>query len=332
MSEQVALTAERVVQLSVEEARDVVRIHFERAIENARSFDDLRRVGEQSEAFRRMFDAVGGFLQAQNECAYQKATVHRAMGDMLSQIVTRGGDPNSRDASLADIGVNFSQSSRWQQLASIPQEEFEDYVAAVKERGEELTTSGLLKLAKKQSRPEPKPAPPLPEGQFSLILADPPWQYEYSLDSADDIENHYPTMDLQAICDLPVISLSAENSVLFLWTTSPKLPEGLRVIQDWGFRYRSSLIWSKSGLGMGYYARINHEFLLIGIRGEPGVPLPENRPVSIIEAPKGRHSEKPEVFRETIESMYPTAKRIELFCRNPRPGWAVWGNEVENGA
>jgi N6-adenosine-specific RNA methylase IME4 len=185
------------------------------------------------------------------------------------------------------------------------------------------------KLRLMAGRSEPR-TPPIPANAcYSLILADPPWRYEHCLDSADAIENHYPTMDLQAICDLPVKSLAADDCILFLWTTSPKLEEAMRVIEAWGFTYRTSLVWFKNGLGMGHYVRVNHELLLIGACGQPGTPLPENRPPSVIINDKGRHSEKPDVFRDTIERMYPGAKRIELFCRSPRAGWSVWGNEVE---
>jgi N6-adenosine-specific RNA methylase IME4 len=79
---------------------------------------------------------------------------------------------------------------------------------------------------------------------------------------------------------------------------------------------------------MGYYARQQHEILLIAAKGSPPVPAPSDRPPSVITAPRERHSAKPEVFRETIEAMYPAAKKIELFCRSPRDGWDAWGNEV----
>lgn len=176
----------------------------------------------------------------------------------------------------------------------------------------------------------PKLTPQLPEGQWNLIYADPPWRYEFVVDSNDAIENHYPTMDVDDICDLDVPSITAGDAVIFLWTTAPKLPEGLKVLEAWGFRYSTCIIWEKSGLGMGLYARINHEILLIGAKGSPGVPLPANRPASVVKEPKEEHSRKPEAFRTLIETMYPTAKRIELFRRGDAPrGWSVWGNEAE---
>jgi N6-adenosine-specific RNA methylase IME4 len=117
-------------------------------------------------------------------------------------------------------------------------------------------------------------------------------------------------------------------SVLFLWATSPLLPEAVQVMDAWGFDYKTNMVWDKGSIGMGYYARQQHELLLIGTRGTPGTPLPEARPPSVICESKGKLSAKPERFYEIIEAMYPAASKVELFCRSPREGWEVWGNEV----
>jgi N6-adenosine-specific RNA methylase IME4 len=164
-----------------------------------------------------------------------------------------------------------------------------------------------------------------------LILADPLWRYHDLRSPCRAIENHYPTMSLERICALPVPEIAARDAVLFLWATSPTLPEALQVLSAWGFSYKSSVVWVKDGLGMGYYARINHELLLIGVRGSPGVPAPAHRPASVIQAPRRRHSEKPGIVHGIIETMYPDAVRIELFCRRTRAGWVAWGNEVAGG-
>ena len=170
--------------------------------------------------------------------------------------------------------------------------------------------------------------------KYSIIYADPPWRYESGTTTPSrDIEHHYPTMTLEDICGLGsmVSSISDKNCVLFLWSTSPKLAEAVRVVEAWGFNYRTNLAWVKTGsLGLGNYARINHELLLVAIRGNPGCPEPKSRPHSVIEIRKGRHSEKPARFYDTIEAMYPNAIRIELFARQRREGWAAWGNEVSS--
>jgi N6-adenosine-specific RNA methylase IME4 len=119
---------------------------------------------------------------------------------------------------------------------------------------------------------------------------------------------------------------------LFLWATSPKLSEALEVIKAWGFEYRTNMVWIKDQIGMGYYARQQHGLLLIAKRGNLPMPLPENRPASVIHAARQKHSAKPVEFYEAIERMYPTLPKIELFARRQRKGWAAWGAEVGGAA
>jgi N6-adenosine-specific RNA methylase IME4 len=170
-------------------------------------------------------------------------------------------------------------------------------------------------------------APPLPNGPFELIYADPPWQLGNPA-SAFAPENHYPTMPLEEIKALEVPS--AEDAVLFLWAVSSKLREALEVMDAWGFEYKSFLVWVKDWIGPGTWVRHRHEPLLIGRRGNYPPPEPEDRPNSVFEAARGRHSEKPVCAYELIERAYPLASKLELFGRGvPRAGWSAWGNEVE---
>lgn len=171
---------------------------------------------------------------------------------------------------------------------------------------------------------------PLPPGPFEVIYADPPWRYSFMKVRAWAVENHYPTMTAEEIAALPVQDVAGPDAVLFLWTTSPKLLEGLRVVQDWGFTYKTSLIWDKGGKGMGFWVRVNHEILLIGTRGKPAVPAVPARPVSVLRAARRRHSQKPDEAYPIIEAMAPGARRLELFARQQRPGWQVWGLEAPN--
>ena len=163
---------------------------------------------------------------------------------------------------------------------------------------------------------------------YPVIYADPPWLYEHSISDSRAIENQYPTMPLDDICALPISEIMADDCVLFLWATSPKLEEAMRVLNEWGFSYRTCMIWDKQKIGMGYYARQQHEILLIATKGNPPAPAPENRPPSVISTPRGEHSAKPEEFYGIIERMYPGLPMVELFCRTPRENWANWGNEV----
>jgi N6-adenosine-specific RNA methylase IME4 len=171
------------------------------------------------------------------------------------------------------------------------------------------------------------PAGPLPEGPFELIYADPPWQLG-NPDGAYAPENHYPTMPLAEIMALAVPA--AASALLFLWAVNCLLPEALQVIAAWGFTYVTNLAWVKESIGLGSWIRNRHELLLVARRGGHPPAEPRDRVDSVIEAPRRRHSQKPDRVYELLERMHPHASKLELFRRgSPRPGWAAWGNEAQ---
>lgn len=252
--------------------------------------------------------------------------------DPMVEIVPPLDPPPEREKAREQAGRLVGVSGRYVQDAK-----------TVKERAPELAERVLagsmtIPEAKKEIRQRDKavrvaeiasqlPAPIASSGPFPVLYADPPWRYDYAEDTGRQIENHYPTMSIDEIKALDVPA--CDDSVLFLWVTSPKLLEGLEVMAAWGFDYRTSMVWVKDKIGMGYYARQQHEFLLIGKRGSLPVPDPEDRPSSVLEAPRSEHSAKPDRMYELIERMYPLREKCELFQRRPRDGWAGWGNQAE---
>lgn len=190
----------------------------------------------------------------------------------------------------------------------------------------------------RRTRHEVTPVAALPSGKYSVILADPPWRYEFAETDNRAVENQYPTLTADEIACFedadgrPVADLAADDAVLYLWATSPKLREALAVIQGWGFEYVTSLVWVKDRIGMGYWARERHELLLVARRGDIRVPPPELRPDSVIEAPRGRHSEKPEAVHLFIEAIWPDEPKVEVFARLARPGWSAVGNQLAAAA
>lgn len=168
-------------------------------------------------------------------------------------------------------------------------------------------------------------------GTFPVIYADPPWRYDNVPETEERfIEEQYPTMSLLDICQLPVGDIATDDAWLFLWATSPLLPEAMRVMDSWGFKYKTCAVWVKDRIGMGYVFRQRHELLLVGVRGSPPTPPPAARLDSVIEAPRGKHSEKPGAVAAAIERMFPELPRVELFARDPRAGWKSWGNQSGN--
>lgn len=178
------------------------------------------------------------------------------------------------------------------------------------------------------------PLPLLPEGLYNVIYADPPWRYDFSETESRSIEAHYDTLSVEEICsykdgnETPIQDKFAEDAVLFLWATQPKIREALQVIEAWGFDYKTGAVWVKDKFGMGYYFREQHELLFVAKKGNMPVPNPEDRPTSIINAPRLQHSRKPVEVYQSIEKMYPDGKYLEVFATQTRPGWEGFGLEV----
>ena len=172
----------------------------------------------------------------------------------------------------------------------------------------------------------------LPEGRFTVLYADPPWSYNDGRTgdrmTATGALDHYPTMPLADLKALDVPSLAADNAVLFLWATSPLLEDAFDLCNAWGFRYKAHFVWFKLKHNLGHYNSVRHELLLICTKGSC---TPEHvtlfNSVQIIE--RTTHSAKPEKFRSIIETLYPSARKVELFHRGAAPqGWTTWGNEA----
>jgi N6-adenosine-specific RNA methylase IME4 len=203
-------------------------------------------------------------------------------------------------------------------------------VAACAEAGNPNSARGLIKQAAALDRTKNVELDAEALGKFAVLYADPPWRYENPPigSPARRTENHYPTMELEDICALPVADIAHEDSVLFLWSTMPKLHECMQVIDAWGFNYRTGMVWTKDKIGMGYWVRNQHELLLICRRGDIPPPPEAARCSSWVSAPRLDHSAKPEIFYEIIERMYPGLRKIELFARAQRSGWEAWGNDA----
>ena len=174
--------------------------------------------------------------------------------------------------------------------------------------------------------------------KYATIVADPPWRYSATGERVKGrmkgrgggAERHYETLTMDEIAALPVASLAADQAHLYLWVTNPKMFAGpIEIVKAWGFTYMTTLTWVKTGApGLGFYFRGMTEHVLFATRGGLGIE-PARRETNVITAPRGRHSAKPTEFYEKVERVSP-APRLELFARAPRPGWHVWGNEVES--
>ena len=169
--------------------------------------------------------------------------------------------------------------------------------------------------------------PELPLGPYSVVLADPPWRYDNKAALRGRPENHYSTMSYDEIAAFQ-LPPTTPDAVLFLWAPAPHLLKAFDIITAWGFVYKTQLVWVKSGYGMGWWARINHENVLVAAKAEAKPPDEHRRQCSVFNAPKGRHSEKPVALHDAIEAMWPDARRVELFARSQKVGWDALGAEA----
>lgn len=169
-----------------------------------------------------------------------------------------------------------------------------------------------------------------PAEKPQLVLADPPWRYDFAQADSRQIENQYPSADLDEI--IAHSPDTEDDCVLLLWATVAKLPEALEVMSGWGFQYKTHAVWDKQKIGMGYWFRGQHELLLVGTKGSMSPPEEATRVSSVFREERGKHSEKPECVYEWIEAAFPDQIKLEMYCRNPRAGWLVMGNESREAA
>lgn len=175
--------------------------------------------------------------------------------------------------------------------------------------------------------------------RFATVLADPPWRFQNRTGKVAPEHrrlNRYGTMNLEEICELPVEQVAATRAHLYLWVPNALLPEGLKVLEAWGFQYKSNIVWHKvrkdggpDGRGVGFYFRNTTELLLFGVRGKDARTLaPGRSQVNILKTQKREHSRKPDEMYDIIQSCS-RGPFLELFARGSRPGWSTWGNQAD---
>lgn len=237
---------------------------------------------------------------------------------------------------LSELGITKNQSSRAQQVASVPSREREKYIAENKPK-DKLSVTGLARIAKEKKREAKRASdrqavqssttPATLEAVFSTIVIDPPWDFgdEGDVDQFGRGKPDYATMTIEEITALPVGERTAKDSHLYLWITNRSLPKGFGLLDAWGFRYVTCLTWCKPSIGMGNYFRGSTEQILFGVRGS--LPLKRNNAGTwfTAERPQKKHSSKPSEFYELVESCS-HGPYLEMFSRSKREGWTHWGS------
>jgi N6-adenosine-specific RNA methylase IME4 len=319
-----------------------------KALAEAKSLHEVKAVRDQGHAalaWAKQQRDIG--LDARNDAAEIVLLAERMLGAGLDKIPRAQGRRTSpRNATLRsfeevceELGYNKMQASRFQAEARVPEETFLAWLAEIREAGKELTSGALIRLGRQQPTRQPHRrrsasiegttdnlATLIAEGKrFACVYADPPWEYGNRATRAS-ADKHYATMSVEEVCAEPVADLAADNAHLHLWTTNAFLFEARRVMEAWGFEYKSCLVWVKPQMGIGNYWRVSHEFLLFGLRGR--LPFADRGQMSWIQADRTKHSRKPREVREAVEKVSP-GPYLELYGREPIDGWTVYGNQIE---
>lgn len=179
------------------------------------------------------------------------------------------------------------------------------------------------------------------KGQFGTILIDPPWRFQNRTGKMAPEHkrlHRYLTMSFEEIAALPVAAHAKPQSHLYLWTPNALLAEALQIMKQWGFTYKTNLVWYKTrkdggpdGRGVGFYFRNVTEMLLFGTRGKLRTLQPGRTQVNVMISRKQEHSWKPEQAYEIIEACSP-GPFLELFARQKRANWKSWGDQAESYA
>jgi N6-adenosine-specific RNA methylase IME4 len=323
-----------------------------RAVAEARTVDEAKDIRDKAiamQAYARQAknrDLEADALEIRMRATRRLDQLRQAQKDSVglnAGRLRRGLSDNPRDErpTLASQGIDKNLAHNARKLGALSDEDFERLVAEARDAVSDVVKDALRAKTKEARRAErmtrlvelSNSNAPLPaDRRYPIILADPPWKFEvFEAESglAGAADEHYPTMPLEEIAELPVAELATPDAVLFMWAVACDLPNALRVLGAWGFEYVTHMVWVKDRGGLGYWLRNQHELLIIARRGDMPTPLRAARPPSVISAPRREHSRKPDEAYEIIERMYPDLPRIELFARNARDGWAAWGNQTE---
>ncbi len=269
------------------------------------------------------------------------ATVRRDLqstGEFPQLPKTVGRDGRARTTTPARRGVHCftpKDIARAAEVAKAAEAEPEKYGHLLDAMGRTGRVTGAhrnLMVARKAAAIVAEP-PPLPQGPFRVIVADPPWAYDSrASDVSHRAANPYPQMPIEAIRALPVAGLAHDAAVLWLWTTNSHMREAFTVLDAWCFRHKTILTWAKDRIGTGDWLRGQTEHCLLAVRGRPVVTLSNQS--TLLAGPMREHSRKPDEFYALVESLCPAPDggRLELFARQPRPGWVAHGAEPERFA
>jgi len=310
-------------------------------------------ITKRADSIKYLADKADLSAEVQNEAAEVALRARRKAGELIAAIPRESGAGGGRPSETSgQRGQRFTEkqkvleeadlpertANRFEQLARIPEAEFEDHVTGT--RADDITPAAALRKGKEADRQakrdhnqalieETAPLPGDPDTRYPVVVIDPPWDWgdEGDVDQFGRAAPTYKTMSYDQLTEFPVGEQADSNAHLYLWITNRSLPKGFGLLEAWGFRYVTMLTWCKPHFGMGNYYRGQTEHVLFGVRGS--LPLLRNDRGTWFEAKRpGRHSAKPDEFYELVEECSP-GPWLEIFSRSARPGWSAWGAEAQ---
>lgn len=312
------------------------------ALQKAKTIDEVRVVRDAAERLRLYLKQTKESLELQNDAAEIGLRAERRAGEMIKESeLHQGGRPKtpttlvgvSEPIKLSEVGISHNQSSRWQAIASIPEEQFEQAIGQAKIAGQELTRTMLHKIAKREDNARQRAEVAarivqMPQGKYSCIVIDPPWPMEKIKrdERPNQVGFEYPTMTEEELRAFPLPDMAADDCHLYLWTTHKFLPMALRLAEHWGFRYQCLMTWIKNVGFTPFSWMYSTEHVLFCRHGS--LPL-EKLGMRLDFAAKVReHSRKPDEFYDLVRQASP-GPRIDVFSREEREGFDQHGKETE---
>lgn len=306
------------------------------ALAEANSVDEVKDIRDKAAAVL-AYGKQAKDTDLMSWAAEIKVRAERRAGQLLKEMdmakppgINQHKVDRSHDATdpptLSEMGLDKSQSSRWQKIAAIPEDKFDEMVSDRKGKEKPITTQALLRWVQQDKNEKLNTESQEFNGKYGVIVIDPPWDMKKIERSAaiDQVDFEYPTMNesqLSAL-DLPF----SDHCHVFLWATQKHLPMALRLFDAWNVKYVLTMVWHKPGgfqpFGLPQY---NCEFVLYGRVGAP--VFVDTKAFNVcFDAPRGKHSEKPQEFYDLI-SRVTDGKRIDVFNRRKIAGFDTWGNE-----
>ncbi|MDD5343305.1 MAG: MT-A70 family methyltransferase [Smithella sp.] len=316
------------------------------ALAEAKTLEEVKHIIDIAEAARVYSRAAKLGLDAYNHAAEVKARAERKAGEFLAKLergipglkpelldTVSNNRPSEYKSVLDEMNVGYRAAARWQQVNVMPEEVFEEHIAAMK--GEKPISTGTilkeLKNEKRKQRIEEQISDiengniDLPKGKYEVIVVDPPWPYSSTYDSEGFRgTTDYPEMQIAELLEMRLPA--SDDCVLFLWTTHKFIWTAKELLDNWEFTYRNVLTWNKQKMGIGKLFRLQCEFCLVGIKGKP-VFNNNGAHRDILEESRREHSRKPDIFYSMVDQLC-VGRKLDIFGREKRnDNWDIWGKE-----